>query len=61
MEREIGKDNALAAILLTISHELTHYFQWINNLSLTSKGRERQATNYSRYIVEEYSEMREHP
>lgn len=61
LERKIGKDNALAAILLTISHELTHYFQWINNLKLTSKGRERQATYYSRYIVEEYSETREHP
>ena len=30
-----GKDSALTAILLTIGHELTHYFQWINALELT--------------------------
>ena len=27
-----GKDSALTAILSTIAHELTHYFQWINAL-----------------------------
>ena len=27
-----GKDNALASILTSLAHELTHYFQWINNL-----------------------------
>ena len=39
-----GKDSALTAILLTIGHELTHYFQWINALELTPIGMERQAT-----------------
>ena len=33
-----GKDSALTAILLTIGHELTHYFQWINALELTPIG-----------------------
>ncbi len=56
-----GKDNALAAILRSIAHELTHYFQWINGLELTNRGMERQATNYSRYIVDEYAQTREHP
>jgi len=56
-----GKDSALTAILLTIAHELTHYFQWINSLSLTPIGQERQATKYARYILDEYSETREHP
>ena len=56
-----GKDSALTAILLTIAHELTHYFQWINSLTLTSIGRERQATKYARYVLDDYAETREHP
>lgn len=56
-----GKDSALAVILKTISHELTHYFQWINGLELTLLGEERQATKYSRYILNEYAETRDHP
>lgn len=55
------KDSALTAILLTIAHELTHYFQWINDLQLTSIGMERQATKYARYIMDEYAETRERP
>ena len=57
----IGRDNALASILLTIAHELTHYYQWINNLQLTDIGRERQATRYSHLIVDEYALTRDHP
>jgi hypothetical protein len=56
-----GKDDALAAILSSIAHELTHYFQWINDVELTEIGRERQAKSYSNYILNEYSETREHP
>lgn len=56
-----GKDSALTAILLTIAHELTHYYQWINSLRLTPIGQERQATKYARYILDEYAETREHP
>ncbi len=56
-----GKDSALTAILKDIAHELTHYFQWINDIELTSIGVERQATQYSRYILDEYAETRDHP
>ena len=56
-----GKDSALTAILLTIGHELTHYFQWINALELTPIGMERQATKYARYVLDDYAETREHP
>lgn len=58
---ELGKDNALASILLTLAHELTHYYQWINSIQLTPMGRERQATRYSNYIIDEYSSTRDHP
>lgn len=56
-----GKGSALTAVLLTFSHELTHYFQWINALDLTPVGQERQAKKYARYILDEYAETREHP
>lgn len=60
--KRIGEDRALTSILLTIAHELTHYFQWINCIELTPIGKERQATNYSKYVVlDEYAETREHP
>lgn len=58
---ERGKDNALATILQTIAHELTHYFQWVNKQTLTPIGMEWQATRYSRLILNQYAETREHP
>ena len=58
---EIGRDNALAAILFHIARELTCYFQWLNDLELTPIGEERQATNYARKILEDYSQTRDHP
>lgn len=61
MEKNDGKDNALAAILLTITHELTHYFQWINDIRLTEIGIERQATSYAHDVLDAYKETREHP
>lgn len=61
LKESIGRDNALASILKCMAHELTHYFQWINSLKLTEMGRERQASQYSRFIMDEYSETREHP
>jgi hypothetical protein len=56
-----GKDNALAATLYSITHELTHYFQWINDFEQTNRSEEWQATYYSRCLVGAYSETREHP
>lgn len=61
LEQAWGQESALTAILKTISHELTHYFQWVNQLDLTDIGRERQATIYSRFILDEYAEIRERP
>ena len=54
-------DDALAAILCSISHELTHYFQWINDIRLTEIGEERQAKSYAHIIVDEYAKTRAHP
>lgn len=60
-EKKWGKDSALIAILLTISHEITHYYQWINDLNLTLIGEERQASRYAGFILDEYFETHEHP
>ena len=56
-----GKDNALATLLASLAHELTHYYQWINDIQLTPIGRERQAARYSNYIIDEYATTCEHP
>lgn len=56
-----GKDNALAAILHSIAHELSHYFQWIKDCNITDKQRERQATYYAEQILYDYAETRDHP
>lgn len=61
LQSRYGKDNALSYILQTIAHELTHYFQWINKVNLTPIGTERQATRYSKFILDQYAETRDHP
>ena len=56
-----GKDNALATILTTLAHELTHYFQWLNDVNLTPIGEERQATRCANLVIERYAQTRDHP
>ena len=58
--KERGRDNALAAYLFDIAHELTYYFQWINSLNLKEEEEESQAERYSRMIVYDYAEVKEH-
>ena len=54
---EWGEDDAVFSVFKTITHELTHYFQWINGLKLTPRGKERQATAYSQFVIDEYAEI----
>ncbi len=61
IEQKHGKDEALAAVLCSLAHELTHYFQWINDLDLTDEQSERQADYYRKKIVYDYAMTREHP
>lgn len=56
-----GVDNALASYLFTLAHELTHYFQWVNDIPLTLLGEERQATRYAGLIMGDYALTRDHP
>ena len=54
---ENGKDDALAAILGSIAHELGHYYQWIDGLDFD----EEEAENNSDYMLEFYSQTCDHP
>lgn len=56
LTKKWGKDKAIAATLRTLAHELSHYYQWLNDLKLTPIGEERQATSYANAIVYEYEE-----
>lgn len=61
LTKEVERDDALCIILTSLAHELSHYFQWINDVELTEIGQERQASIYARAILAEYSEVVEHP
>ena len=61
-----AKDNALAAILCSIAHELSHYFQWIKDREAWCELEdhtkyERQAVYYAREIVRDYADVVDHP
>lgn len=55
-----GKDNALAAILRSIAHELSHYYQWIKD-TFDDPNAERQARYYAGRILDIYAQTRDHP
>ncbi len=61
MLTERGKDNALASILHSVAHELSHYFQWLKDLDSGKLNIERQAKYYADEILLDYAETREHP
>ncbi|MEH7299994.1 hypothetical protein [Neobacillus drentensis] len=54
---ENGQDDALAAILGSIAHELGHYYQWVDDLELDEEG----AINNSEYMLDLYAQTRDHP
>lgn len=49
-----GKENAAYTILSSFVHELTHYFQWINQFEQSDKSSERQANYYRNIIIDLY-------
>ncbi len=56
LKKDWGRENAICAYLADMAHELTHYYQWINDIKLTRIGEERQATVYKDRIVSSYLE-----
>lgn len=55
--RERGRDNALAAYLNSLSHEVVHYRQWIERKPLTEKGVIRKAKT----MVDDYATCVDRP
>ena len=58
---EEGQDNALASILYTFIHEITHYFQWLNDVKQSDEILEENAEIDSNEVFELYASTREHP
>lgn len=56
-----GKDNAIASILMDLSCELTHYFQWVNNIQQSIKKERAQARECAKTIIKRYATTRDHP
>lgn len=54
IKEKYGKDNAEWEIFRIIAHELSHYFQWINDVKLTPRGKEWQASWYAGMVIDEY-------
>ena len=52
-----GRDEALAAILASIAHEVVHYQQWRDERAFS----EREAVNGARRIVRRYGQVVERP
>ena len=54
---EFGRDSALAANLHSLSHELIHYWQWLDTGTITERGVIVRAQN----MVSKYSLDVDHP
>ena len=57
----VEKSNVFSALCNTaasLAHELTHYYQWINDFQLSEIQEERQSRYYSKKIVYRYLEER---
>jgi hypothetical protein len=38
LKRELGRDNALAAFIVSLSHEVVHYQQWTAGITVSERG-----------------------
>ncbi len=53
LERTEERDNAMAAFIVSLSHEVVHYFQWIKSNHVHERGVERKAVAMlDRYALE---------
>ncbi|QDV72450.1 hypothetical protein [Botrimarina mediterranea] len=52
-----GRDNALAAFLNSLSHEIVHYFQWVETGEIWERGVVRRASS----MVDRYALTVDHP
>jgi hypothetical protein len=57
LKAEEGRDNALAALLVSFAHEVIHYLQWVE----TGKTWERGVASKAKKIVDAYAQTTDHP
>jgi len=57
LKRARGRDNALAAILISFAHEVLHYRQWVETGEVWERGVVRQASA----MVRRYAMTVDHP
>ena len=57
LSRELGRDDALAEFVCSLSHEVLHYQQWIAGEPLTERGIPRRAVR----MLRAYAATRAHP
>ena len=53
LKRERGRDNAIAAFLVSLSHEVLHYRQWIETGNSTERGVVTKASRLVRQYARE--------
>lgn len=58
--KEYGEFNAVCSTISSLAHELTHYYQWVNDIDSyqTDRQSERQARYYQEKIVYAYLDDR---
>lgn len=57
MRRQRGRDNALASILCSVSHEVVHYRQWVETGDIWERGVARRASA----LVDRYAKTVDRP
>jgi len=57
LRKELGRDNALAAYLCSVAHEIVHYQQWIDAGEISESGVASRASD----IVDAYATHVRHP
>ena len=57
LRAELGRDNALAAFICSLAHELVHYRQWVTTGNTWERGVAVQAAG----VLRRYSATRERP
>ena len=55
--KQNNEEQVMWLMLLTLTHELSHYFQYINKLTLTEIEEEKQAEKHSNYILQQYDKF----
>lgn len=50
-----GENDAIASVLWSLAHELTHYFQWLNQIEQSEIDEEKQAERTANEVMGRYA------